>query len=233
VAATDPKGPAPARLDSKDDILSQFAELVADRGYELTSIGDVASAVGLSKGTVMHHFGAKLALLEKVHHDFMQRRLMEGHAIIEQLSDPAEQLSAVIYCLLLIYREDRAAALAFTREITRYAADPAMTEVRKMRREYYGLVRGIVTSGMETGQFRAEDATIITLQIFGMCNWAWTWLNTDGPRDIEDIAATFTRTILGGLGRDESASQMTRRRQTRVERIVQDLMRDSRHASFD
>ena len=45
----------------------------------------------------------------------------------------------------------------------------------------------------------------MTLQIFGMCNWSWTWFRPDGAWSAEDIAGTFMRVMLGGLVADGPA----------------------------
>ncbi len=215
------------RASRKGEILDRFAETVADRGYEQTAIGDIANELGMSKGTIVHHYGSKLALLEKVHREFMQRRLLEGRAIVERLSNPADQLSAMIYCLLLVYREDRHAALTFTREIVLYASDPAMTGVRTLRYEYTELLSGILERGMAAGKFRVEDPTLVTLQVFGMCNWGWTWIRPDS-HDIEHIAAVFARTFLAGLAVDRTAvTNVLHDPQGKVPALVRELMRES------
>lgn len=219
--------PRALRKSSKAEILRRFAAMVAERGYEQTAISDVAAELGLSKGTIVHHYGSKLALLEKVHHDFMQRRLMEGRAIVERLPTPAEQLAAVIYSLLLVYREDRPAALSFTREILHYASDDEMADVRSLRDEYFELVRGIVRRGVEAGQFRAEDTTIVTLQVFGMCNWSWTWIEPDGKQTIEEIAAIYTRTLFSGMSVRKSATRALENPDGKVPSLVRQLMKES------
>jgi TetR/AcrR family transcriptional regulator, cholesterol catabolism regulator len=215
------------RTSSKGEILRRFAARVAERGYEQTAIGDIAAELGLSKGTIVHHYGSKLALLEKVHGDFMRRRLMEGRAVVERLSNPAEQLGAMIYCLLLVYREDRTAALTFTREITHYAADAELADVRALRDEYFDLVHGIVRRGMASGLFRAEDPRIVTLQIFGMCNWSWTWIEPEGERSIEEIAAIYTRTLLAGLASRRTVARVLDDPDGKVPTLVRELMRES------
>src|SRR5208282_6387102 len=48
--------PSRQRNNAREDILRVFAEMVARNGYAETSIGDVAAALGLSKGTVVYHF---------------------------------------------------------------------------------------------------------------------------------------------------------------------------------
>lgn len=217
----------PARRSRKSEILERFAEMVATRGYDETSIGDLALDLGLSKGTIVHHYGSKLALLEQLHREFMLRRLEEGEAILERLDRAADQLEAMIYCLLLVFREDRSASLAFTREIVRYASTPEMAEVRELRDEYFRLVRGIVERGMREGAFHVEDPTTVTLQIFGMCNWTWTWFRPDGSRSVEEIAAVFARTFLNGISVRRRARPALDDPNGPVPSLVRDLIRQS------
>ncbi len=218
----------PRRKSSKAAILERFAELVADRGYDQTAISDIADELGISKGTIVHHYGSKQALLEQVHKEFMRRRLWEAQALVERLDSPVDQLSAIIYCLLLIHREDRNAALSFARELVRFAATPEMAEVRKLRDEYFTLVRDIVERGMTGGIFRQEDPTLITLQVFGMCNWSWTWIQPRGRRTIEEVAATFARILMLGLAVDGRGTDVFTGRNDRIPLLVRDLMRNSR-----
>jgi len=52
---------------------------------------------------------------------------------------------------------------------------------------------------VDEGLFRTADPKMSALQIFGMCNYAWTWYQPDGAQSVEDIARLFARNILDGL----------------------------------
>ena len=67
------------RKNRKEDIIRCFGDMVAERGYDKVSLRDVAEALEMSKGTILHHFGSKDRLLEQVHSDYMERRLAEAH----------------------------------------------------------------------------------------------------------------------------------------------------------
>lgn len=190
------------RKNRKADIVRCFGELVAERGYDGVSLRDVAERLGMSKGTILHHFQSKDRLLERVHADYMERRLAEAHELLARLESPSAQLAGLIYQLMRAEHDDRSATIAFAREIMRFASDEVMSDVRRMRDEYSGLLRTVVQRGTDEGEFVEADAAIVTLQIFGMCNWSWTWYRPNGAWSPEDIAETFTRVILGGLGRD-------------------------------
>ena len=77
-----------------------------------------------------------------------------------------------------------------------------MADVRRMRDEYTGLLRRRSSQrGVERRAVRRRSTRALTaLQIFGMCNWTWTWYRPEGAWSAEDIAETFTRVIFNGLG---------------------------------
>jgi AcrR family transcriptional regulator len=196
------------RPSRKSDIVEAFAEMVAQRGYDAVSVRDVAEALGISKGTILHHFRSKDRILEQVHADYMRRRIAEADLILARLVTPADQLAGLIYQNLLGMESDYSATVAFAREISRFATEEVMSQVRAMRREYRNQMRSVLERGMEQGAFRRDDVNILSLQIFGMFNWSWTWLRREGEWTSEHIAATFVRTILHGLiasGEDDAS----------------------------
>jgi TetR/AcrR family transcriptional regulator, cholesterol catabolism regulator len=187
------------RASSRDAILRVFAEHVADRGYADTSLGDIAAELNLSKGTIVHHFGTKEALLREVHVAYFARRFAEADFVLAQLKDPASRLVAMIYALLAAHRDDRAASLACLRELVRYFDGGLTGYVRKQRTRYTAIVSDILRDGADEGLFHTADPKMSALQIFGMCNYAWTWYKPDGAQSVEEIARLFARNILGGL----------------------------------
>lgn len=193
------------RASSRDAILRVFAEHVADRGYADTSLGDIAAELGLSKGTIVHHFGTKEALLREVHVAYFTRRFAEADFVLAQLADPVSRLAAMIYALLAAHRDDRAASLACLRELVRYFDGDLTGYVREQRARYTAIVSDIVRDGVAGGLFHTADPKMSALQIFGMCNYAWTWYRPDGPQPVEEITRLFARNILGGLTRKPGA----------------------------
>jgi len=187
------------RASRRGEIVETFTRMVAENGYDAVAIRDLAEALGMSKGTVLHHFGSKDRLLEEVHSTYMRRRLDEIAIILAELEGPERRLQGMVFQNLLAMQEDADATRAFAREIVRFAREDLMKDVRAMRREYFNTLRGIIEEGIEQGVFRRADATIVALQLFGMMNWTWTWLDPEGEVPVESIARTFLDTVLHGL----------------------------------
>ncbi|MDJ0490926.1 TetR/AcrR family transcriptional regulator [Rhodococcus qingshengii] len=202
------------RASSRAAILRVFAEQVAERGYSDTSISDVASALGLSKGTVVHHFGSKNQLLLEVHTAYFERRFAEAEYLLGELDDPVSQFSGIVFALLAGHRDDRAASLTFLREFVRYVDGGLSEHVRTERQNYRRLVTRIIEAGVEAGDFETSSPQLVTMQLFGMCNYAWTWYRLDGESSVEEIAELFAKTILVGLrpsGQNEDMNSLDAR----------------------
>lgn len=191
--------PAAPRKSKRAEILRSFTELVAERGYDEVSVRDVAESLAISKGTILHHFGSKEAILEQINNDYMRRRLAEARDYLPGLDDPVDELQAFICHLMLCQQDDRAATVAFSREIVRSASEPVMAEVRQLRDEFSAVLVQIIERGVKSGAFAKCDPRLTALQIFGMVNWAWTWFVPGGRKTAVEIADQFSATVIGGL----------------------------------
>jgi TetR/AcrR family transcriptional regulator, cholesterol catabolism regulator len=183
----------------RDEILACFTEFVAERGYDGTNFGDLAEELGLSKGTIVHHFGTKDRMLAEQHAQYLRRRLADAHLILEWLDSAPEQLAGLIHLAVLIHRDDRAPTRAFARTVDRVRLTAEDRGIHVLGEQYTRIVRDVIRWGMDDGSFRPGDADLVALQIFGACNWAWTWFDPAGRCSAEEVAASFSDVSLAGL----------------------------------
>src|SRR4051794_39909448 len=158
-----PDGALPRRDSRRGEILDAFTRAVADRGYDGTNFGDLAAELGISKGTIVHHFGTKERMLRELHEGYMRRRLAEVRAVWEQLTAPAERLAAFVHLGVRYSVIDRAATVAFQREVVRFAAEPGMGASQALRDDYRQLVERVFADGATDGSFRPGNSRLRTL----------------------------------------------------------------------
>lgn len=189
----------PRRDSRRGDILAAFTRAVAARGYDGTNFGDLALELGISKGTIVHHFGSKGRLLSELHESYLRRRLAEVQVVWDRLTDPAQRLAALIHLGVRYQVVDAAATVAFQREVLRFAAEPGMETSQSLRGEYRDIVEQVLAAGVAAGVFRPGDGRLRTLQLFGSVHWMWTWFDPRGPSTVDDVAASFVTTFLTGV----------------------------------
>src|SRR5258708_10097014 len=83
-------------IDSRQEILRTAARLFQQRGYDATSMNDVAAALKLSKGGLYHHFQSKDEILFEIMNHAMeitQERVLDP---VRGIADPADRRRALI-----------------------------------------------------------------------------------------------------------------------------------------
>ncbi|MCS6867707.1 TetR/AcrR family transcriptional regulator, partial [Thermus sp.] len=76
-------------VPTKDRILEEAAKLFTEKGYEATSVQDIAQAVGLSKAALYHHFAGKEEVLYAISLQALEGLVREGEKALA-LPDPAQ-----------------------------------------------------------------------------------------------------------------------------------------------
>jgi len=198
---TEPRRRLPGR---RDLILECFVRHVAERGYDGTNLGDIASELKISKGTIVHHFTSKDRMLAEAHERYMHRRIAEARVIVTALRTPSERLAGLILAGLLYQHEDRSATIAFQREVNRFRDDDVMRDSQQLRADYLAILVSVLDNGIADGSFRPVDAKVVARAIMSVNQWAWTWYEPDAARPPETVAAQFNDLFQGGLVNDRT-----------------------------
>ena len=198
--------PGRARGGRRSEILETFTRHVAEHGYDRANFSDVAAELGMSKGTIVHHFHTKDRMLAEVQETYMRRRLVEAHALLARLARPEQRIAAFVHAGVRYAADDPATTVAFQREVVRLTDSPGMETARELRDAYRDLVVGVLRDGDADGTFVPGDARLRSLQMFGSLHWMWTWFDAAGRLAPEEVAAEFVRTLLRGLGVGERAA---------------------------
>src|SRR6201997_4518136 len=83
-------------VDSRQEILRTAARLFQQRGYDATSMNDVAAALKLSKGGLYHHFQSKDEILFEIMNHAMEITEERVLAPARAIADPEARLRALI-----------------------------------------------------------------------------------------------------------------------------------------
>ena len=192
-----PRGRAKNYDDQRELILARAATLFAHRGYPGTSMNEVAHACGLSKATLYHYYKDKYALLVAIAEGHVQRL----HALVAEVA--AERLAPEAHLRELVARivEAYAGAQHAHRVLTedvRFLDEADRERILGKEREVVaGFARAVATLRPELK--RAKLAKPMTMLLFGMINWMFTWLKPDGELDHSAIAPMVADLFLGGL----------------------------------
>ena len=185
-----------------DQLLDVAARLFGERGYEATTLEQIAQELGILKGSLYHYISSKAELLDLINRRRLEQLISEARSI-ERLGLPADaKLQRVIRAHLATLDESypESSQWFVTPAPPRGGTTEAPSGGESANRDYERLVGRIIVEGIESGVFRADlDPQIAALTILGSCNWLTRWYRRGGRLSIEEIGDTIIRLSLDGL----------------------------------
>ena len=180
----------------RTELTRAAARLFAQKGYHGTSIGDLAEALGVQKGSLYAHIESKADLLWDVARD----GAAAFHAALDTVPDDGPvigRIRAMLRAHLRVVAEQLDVATVFVREWRYLEGEPRERFVAE-RRRYEERVRALFREGRELGELRTDldDATAALLALSSV-NWAYTWLKPGA--DTNALADRFTALLLDGM----------------------------------
>jgi AcrR family transcriptional regulator len=180
----------------RDELTREAARLFAERGFHGTSMGDLADALGVQKGSLYSLTGSKQELLLET----MRGGARAFHAALDAVPEDAPAVERIRFALrghLRVVAEQLDVATVFTRE-WRYLEGDHREEIVVERRRYEERWRALFREGVESGDLRTDlDAAAATLLVLSAANWAYTWLAPE--RDTDALADRFTAILVDGV----------------------------------
>ena len=186
-------------IDSRQEILRTAARLFQERGYDATSMNDVAAALKLSKGGLYHHFQSKDEILfNLMNHamDITQARVIDG---VKGIADPEERLR------MLIRRHIEVVMSVRDREITvmlheNHPLPPAMRRrINARKKDYVHFVENLIAELQREGSSRGSvTPRAAAFALLGMINWIYQWYRPEGALDEESLARQYTEVFFAG-----------------------------------
>ncbi len=180
----------------RQELARHAARLFAEKGYHGTSIGDLADALGVQKGSLYAHIEGKQELL----YETMREGADAFHAALDAIPEriPAtEKVRLALRAHLALVAEQLAVATVFVQE-WRYLEGGRRDEIVAERRRYEERIRALFREGREQSELRTDlDEQAAALLFLSAANWAYTWLRPDD--DTDAVADRFYALLIEGM----------------------------------
>jgi len=191
------RGRAPGYDDQRGLILARAAELFAGRGYAATSMNAVAEACGCSKPTLYHYFRDKDALLVSICDEHVLRLKAMTDEVLASAAEPVAQLRELIRRILDEYADAQHAHRVLTEDV-RFLGPADQARILGHEREVVAAFARVVGT-IRPDLREAALAKPLTMLLFGMINWMFTWLRPGGGQDHATMAPIVADLFIGGL----------------------------------
>jgi len=183
----------------RERTLDAAVDLFYAKGYENTTLDEVADRLGMTKPFVYANFGSKAELLAEICLRGVLAAAQALDAVLARRKGARESLEAFA-------RDYVAAVLGVQKHIAIYVREEKNLDssdarrLGEMRREFFAKMTKLLERGAAAGEFDIEDAALAALAIGGAVTWSTFWFRTDGRLSAAEIAEAMTKLLLGMAG---------------------------------
>ncbi|CAM5602485.1 AcrR family transcriptional regulator [Aquamicrobium terrae] len=188
--------------ETRSALMDSAARLFREKGYDSTSLKELALAVGVSPSAMYWYFPSKNDLLYSVIKRTLQRFEDGMMRVLATVDDtPPSRLAAFVryYVEAQLSGSSDVAAYSYvyaTGHMLDHLPESNRAELRDIERRIFRFVRGTIQQGVDEGSFSAEFPGTAALAIVGMCEHVQTWFRPDGKGTVEEIADRYANLAL-------------------------------------
>ena len=191
-------------IEPRQEILRTAARLFQQRGYDATSMNDVAAALKLSKGGLYHHFQSKDEILFEIMDHAMEITEERVLAPARRIANPEERLRALIRLHIEVVLSP------VDREITvmlheNHPLQPALRKrINARKKEYVHFVENLIAEVQKNAHRAGPSKGTVSpraaaFALLGMINWIYQWYKPEGELQTHNLIPQFTALVFAGI----------------------------------
>jgi AcrR family transcriptional regulator len=184
---------------TRNRVFEVAAEVFHRKGYDNTSMSDVATAAGLTKAGLYHHVSSKESLLYTVLDAGLD--LTESYVMkpLEDIADPLERLKTMIDLHLRLVLQERNLEVTGLLHECKSLSTADRTRINRRKKEYVKMSASLIADVMKKYEIKDLDPKLAAFALLGMLNWTYQWYQPDGSSSREEIARNFQTIFLRGI----------------------------------
>ena len=191
------KKPAPNE-DRLAEVYRTAAQIILRKGYDATSINDIANALGMTKAGLYHYINGKKELLFDIMNFGLDQLEEEVVNPAHSIADPAARLRFIVTSHARLVTRGDGAITVLVDEIT--ALTPVQyRKITRRKRAHFDRLRAVLDTLKAEGMLQDVDTTVATFSLLGMINWLSRWFRQDRALTEEQVAEEIAKIALNGL----------------------------------
>jgi AcrR family transcriptional regulator len=184
---------------NRNRIFEIAAEVFHRKGYDNTSMSDVAAAAGLTKAGLYHHISSKESLLYTVLDYGLD--LTEANVLkpLEEISDPLERLKTMIDLHLKLVLEERNLEVTGLLHECKTLSPADRARINRRKKQYVRMATNLIEEVAKKYHLQDVNPKVAAYALLGMLNWTYQWYKASGSNTREEIVETFQHIFLQGI----------------------------------
>lgn len=188
------------RVDNRpEQIIGIACRLFAKRGYEGTSLRDIAEEAQITKAALYYHFPNKEALYHRIVLDSLRALIDSVRAAVDAAPTPLEKVRQYMLVSADFMDADRDSWMAGSNAFWMGAESEPRTLAIALRNEYETLLRSCIADAINAGEFRPSNIALTGRFLLSTLNQISRWHNPKGAMSTREVVEQYLDMALHGL----------------------------------
>jgi AcrR family transcriptional regulator len=183
----------------RERILEEAVKLFYERGFNGTTLDDIATELGVTKPFIYTHFRSKVALLEAICRPTIEMSLNAIAQAAKMEGSATERLKAGVIGFTRVVLQRQANIAVYFRE-EKNLPKAGLHEINGLRRQFDRVLSELLHEGAASGEFHVPDISVAALAIGGMVSWAYTWHRDGGRLTLDEVGERMGALALQMVG---------------------------------
>nr|WP_285581012.1 TetR/AcrR family transcriptional regulator [Actinoallomurus iriomotensis] len=186
--------------ERREHLVRLAAELFAEKGYQATTVRNIADEAGILSGSLYHHFDSKESIVDEILSSFFDELNADNKAVLERGGDPRTVLTELVRNCFRTLVPHRAAVMVMQNDWNYLRQFDRFDYLARAEEETERLWVGQIKRGQETGLFRDDIDARLTYRMIRDTIWvAVRWFQPAGPLDAEGVADHYVAVLFDGI----------------------------------
>ena len=197
-----PRNGTQKSLERSREIYLTAAQIFFTKGYNATSLNDIADALSITKAGLYYYVESKQELLYqiiKLGLDDVKREVLDP---AREIVDAETRLRFIVKNHSRLSAGGNHAVIIISHEVDALNFNQKQ-EVLQRRREYFEFIRGTLIELETQGKLQEIDLTTATFTILGMIIWLARWFSPNGKMSVEKVCDDVCEMALRGVLRGQ------------------------------
>ena len=180
-------------------ILETAARLICEKGYEGTSIHDIAEAAGLTKAGLYHHIRSKEHLLLEIQNygmDVFEEKVL-SHVL--PIADPLQRLKECMERNVLLVTQGWSKEVTIILHEHATLTGEARAQINARKKRYVRFLETSLAEAIRNRQIRPVNTKVAAFAFLGMVLWIYKWFRPEGTIPAERLASEMQDLFFAGL----------------------------------
>ncbi|MFC9977250.1 TetR/AcrR family transcriptional regulator [Spirillospora sp. NPDC050679] len=194
------KGSAALASERREHLVKLAAELFAEKGFQATTVRNIAEEAGILSGSLYHHFDSKESIVDEILAGFFQEIMSAYRSVIDEGNDPRTTIAGLVRIAFGTLEPHRAAITVMQNDWNYLKGMERFAYLTKSEDEVEKMWVDTIKAGQQDGLFRPDIDPKLTYRMIRDTVWvAVRWFKPGGRLNAQGLAEHYLKVMFDGI----------------------------------